>query len=359
MALLDSEGLGLSTSLSDFTTYGVLTSRGTSVVSGHQQITTGGPLGDNVLDLLSAYTGGETPVYERVFPSVVSTFFFGCRSCFSGSGGGSGGYQFTDVNGVIQFTVKIDPSGGVTAYRGYSGTSLNSAGTSLGSTAAVFPIDGVTYNYIEIGAVVATGSGGSIIIKNNGVVVLSVTTANTQSSGTAGVGRVQFFTDNSFGQKTTHVYLCDGTGSAPWNTYLGDVRVQTLLPTSNDAVAFTPHGNGANWQNAAQIPPAPGSDYNSDTVIGDQDTFNCASVGSGLSTIYGLNVKGLFQKTDAGGRQMQTVMKSGGTTSLGPATAIGTTTGSVRQMYELDPNTSAQWTQTNANSAKPGYKINS
>ena len=37
------------------------------------------------------------------------------------------------------------------------------------------------------------------------------------------------------------LYICDGTGSAPHNTFLGDCRVDTLLPTADGtAQQWTP-----------------------------------------------------------------------------------------------------------------------
>ena len=361
MALLDSEGFGMSGTLSDYLSYGVLATRGTGVITGHQQISTGGPLGDNVIDLYSAYFGGETPIYERIFNAAPTTFFFGCRTCFGPSGAlsnGSGGFNFMDSAGVIQFSVQVDYLGNLAVYRGYAGDSLHGAGTSLGSASNVFAVDGSTYSYIEVGATI-DGSTGSVVVKKNGSTVLTISSANTKNSSLANVGRVQFYTNNNtFQQQTTHIYFSDNSGSSPWNTYLGDVRVQTLLPTGDATVQFSHTGLGSNHANAANSPPVPGSDYNSDTVVGHQDTFDMAAISSGLTTVFGLNVKVLYQKADAGARLVQNVLVSSSTTATGTATGPGVTPSTIATMFETDPNTSAQWTQTNANAATPGYKIN-
>lgn len=363
MALLDSEGFGMSDTLSDYTSYGVLISRGTGTVIGHQRMDTGGPLGDNVLDISSGYSGGETPIFERPFVAgaTPTTFFFGCRTCFGPSGAasnGSGGFNFMDSAGVIQFSMEVDYLGNLAVYRGYAGDSLHAGGTSLGSASTIFSIDGTTYSYIEIGAVI-DGSAGSVVVKKNGATVLTISSANTKNTGNANVAKVQFWTNsNSFQLMATHMYLCDDTGGSPWNTYLGDVRVQTLLPTADATVQFSHTGLGSNHANAANSPPVPASDYNSDTVVGHQDTFDMATISSGLTTVFGLNVKVLYQKADAGARLVQNVLVSSSTTATGTATAPGVTPTSIATMFETDPNTSAQWTQTNANAATPGYKIN-
>jgi hypothetical protein len=351
--LIDSEGFGLSTNLADYISYGAWASRGTGVVAGRQQISTGGPLGDNVLDLLTGYFS-ESADYERVLPSVVSSFFFGCRSCFGPNAGGSGGYYFLDAADVVQFTVLFDSSSAISVYRG---DAIN-GGVLLGSVPAAFSLGGSTYNYYEVGAVVATGIGGSVIVRKDGAAILTISAANTQGSSTAGVGRLRIFCQaNAFAHKATHMYFSDATGAAPWNTFLGDVRVQTVLPVSNDAVQFTPNGLTSNHANAANVPPVPATDFNADSTVGDQDTFNCAAIGAGLTTVFAVNVKGVFQKSGAGLRSIQTVLKSGATTGAGASTAIGTSAEQINTMYQTDPNTSAAWTLTNANAAKPGYKI--
>ena len=113
----------------------------------------------------------------------------------------------------------------------------------------------------------------------------------------------------------------------------------------------------ANFDVAASIPPSPGAIFNSDATVGDQDTFNCAPMATNLSTVYGVHVKALGLKSDAGARSLQTVLKSGATTALGASTALSTSAGQLKTMYQTDPNTSAQWTQANVNAAKPGYKV--
>jgi hypothetical protein len=192
--------------------------------------------------------------------------------------------------------------------------------------------------------------------------VVSVSAVNTQTGqqGSAGanIGAVMFA--GYIGQGTisiAHYYVCDATGAAPCNTFLGDVRVQSLVPVSNDAVAFTPNGLANNWQNAGSVPPVPGSDYNSNGTVGAQDTFNCGTIAPGLGTVYGLNVKSLLSKTDAGPRTAAGVVKSGSTTLAATAVAVSTSPEVVSGIFMTDPNTGAAWSDAAVNAAKIGYKI--
>jgi hypothetical protein len=213
--------------------------------------------------------------------------------------------------------------------------------------------------YVEIGVTVGTTTG-AITVRINGETVLSLTGVNTQNGGVAGITSVEFVASGNSGYiaAIAHLYICDATGPAPWNTFLGDVRVQTLLPTANDAVAFTPNGLATNWQNAASVPPVPASDYNADATVGAQDTFAAAAMASGLGAIYAVNVKAMAGKSDAGPRSAATVIKSGSATGVATAVSIGATTAQqVPGIFETDPNTTAPWSMAAVNAAKIGYKI--
>ena len=349
MALLDSEGFGWSTAIADFDSYGALnfyTGDDTSIV-------TNGPLGDNWLKVGSV--SGITGTAGRYLPSSYTTLFCGMRVNNLGSyTSGIPAFALIDSSGGTQLTVLINWNGNaVSLYRGSS-----SGGTLLGTSASnVFPTNG--WFYLELGAVIATGTSGSATVRINNGAVLSLTGIDTQATGNANAARVYwgFPGGGSNDVGIAHFYMCDNTGSAPWNTFLGDTRVQTLLPTSNATVQFTPNGLGSNYQNAANVPPVPATDYNSDSTVGDQDTFNIANAATDTTAVWGVHHKGLYLKSDSGSRFMESVLVSGSTTSLGTSTALGTSAQQVRTMFQTDPHTSAQWTVAAVSACKPGYRV--
>ncbi len=508
MALLDSEGFGFSTNASDYLTYGLM-------ASPPNAIGTAGPLGDNYAQC-GSYNGGH-PISAgmRYLPGNYTTFFTGSR-VYVQSGNNGVFIYFNDVNSNTQFSIGFNSTNGViTVY-------LGAQGSILGSSIPMTFLAGIWF-YCEIGATIGGGTSGSITVKVNGIAVITLTGINSQGfiSDTV-MDNIVYVANSStaaLGIWFTHYYFCDSSGSAPWNTFLGDIRVQTLLPTSNDSVQFSSvqptsvytgpssSGNGSpltintiryyqitptvggipsaiqvagfqsyyssgnirsgiydstgaggtpgtllatstalnnpeisfgvggvwtfpitsgptliantiyyialqvdssncymqsytinantvvtypqsqayslglpstatvgtvgvdsswfalviplttNYAAISKVPPLPSLDYNTDITVGHQDTFNCSAIGSDLSTIYGLNVKALIGKSDAGSRTVAAVIKSGTTTLSGTATSIGVSPQLVKQMFQTDPNTSTQWTQTNADAAKPGYKI--
>jgi hypothetical protein len=351
MALIDSEGFGFSAALADYVTYGALLSQsgdtGRTISTGI--VTSGGPLGDNYL-CLATYGGGNTSVAVRALPSAPSSFFFGARVQFNVTAS-TRIIEFRDAAGTAQFNLTLNPSGNtLTIQRG---------STVLGTLASC-GLSAVAWHYLEVGAVV-NGTTGSVVVRLDGVTILSVSGVNNQGASGSLVGRVAIGQlDNQTGSSNAyfaHYYFCDASGSSPWNTFLGDVRVQTLLPTSNGTVQFTPNGLTNNYQNAAKVPPLPGTDFNSDSTVGQQDIFNCGTLASGLTSVFGVNVKTLLAKSDAGARSGATVLKSSSTTVTGTSTALSLSTLQQSTLYQTDPNTSAQWTRTAVNAAQPGYTV--
>lgn len=485
MALLDSEGFGFSTNILDFTNYNVLTVQNNQ---GGQTIATGGPFGDNYLTM-------NINFLRRLMASGASTFFYGHRMLT----GSTATIVFQDVLSNELFHVTFsNPTGTISVIRGATTLGTAPAGSLPGGASA--------WNYVEVGAVIST-TVGSVIVRVNGVTVLTLSGVNTQNSTVSALMQQVMWE----GQQVAHVYFCDNTGPAPWNTFLGDVRVQTLRVTSNDAVQFTPTpasltvstgtvstttnnsatantvyyqkltvgtvggiltqadmalatsftgnahmalyaSNAANtapsgaplatsaavanpvagtvtfafsggprlsagiywlalqtdttssWRQNTSNPatsecsqaqaytsgfpttPAPGTvgtalffmdmpyaptnadvialtaplpttDYNADSNVGDQDTFNMTPMASSLTTVLGLNVKALAYKSDAGARSLEAVLKSGATTVTGTSVSLSVSPVQQRAMYQADPNTSAQWSQAAVNAAKAGYKV--
>ena len=342
MALIASEGFGWSNNVNDYYTIGQWST------SQFANISSNGPLGDNYAVINYASTG----VFN--LPVLLNSFYFGAR--FNGNANGfnlsfntsiapSGGFP---VNFLIRFT----GTGVLLVYRD-NGSSL------LGSVATSAPGNG--WFYMEVFVTVSTttsSSDGVITVKINGVTALSFTGINN-NNGAAGSSNISSIGCAALGGQVymTHVYMCDTTGTTPWNTFLGDVRVQTLLPVANATVGFTPNGTNTNWQNVSTVPPNGNVDYNYSNTTGTQDTFDMSPMSNTLGTIYGVNVKTIANKTNAGIREIAAVVVSGGVQANSANVSLSTSFKQYQTVFETDPNTLEQWTQTGVNSANIGYLI--
>jgi hypothetical protein len=358
MALLTSEGFGWTTVFADLQTYGAW-SADTSQRDGTPTgtIGTAGPSGDNYLTLT---TGTGLNALVRYTPIPISTFFFGCR--VNPHTLANQPFIFFDSAGGRQLGFVITPSGAIQAILGPGSTGYwYDGGTVLGTSTAGAVAAG-SWTYLEIGGTIATGTGGSLTIRSAGTSVLSLTGITTQQTANA---NVQGFglAASTYGSPSSadsvslaHVSVCDNT-TALNNTFLGDTRVYTKMMTANSTVQFTPNGNVNNYQNAAQVPPNPTTDYNSDSTVGNQDTFTGAALPAGYNYVAGVVLKTVSKEDTAGTRALKSVVVSGATTAYGTSRGLGTSATQTMDVFQADPNTNALWTVAAVNASQTGYNV--
>ena len=212
-------------------------------------------------------------------------------------------------------------------------------------------------NYFEVGTTIAD-AGGHCVVKVNGVTVIDFT-GDTKNGGTnttidaialgdyGAYNQVSYFDD---------VYICDGTGSAPHDTFLGDVRVYAMSPAGAGAsTQFTP-SSGANYTTVDELPYS-ATDYNSSSTTGNRDTYAMADLPAGTANVYGVQTNVIAKKSDAGAMSLKPVVRSGATNYYGSATVLTSSDIVITDVRSQDPNTSAAWTPTGVNALEAGMEV--
>jgi len=288
-----------------------------------------------------AISGGFT--YARAFPASSRVFVGAACYWMNGSLTKALWTLQGDSGATSHLILQITGAGALQVSRAATILATSAAGVMLLNTWA----------YVEMSATIAD-SGGTIEVCINGVSVLTFT-GDTKNAGTnttvdmLSVGGAAWF------GAYDDLYICDDTGSVN-NTFLGDVRVQTLLPTGAGAsTQFTP-SVGSNWDNVNDTPYV-STTYNSDSVSGHRDTYAMGDLISGTGTIFGVQDNILALKTDAGAASIKAAIKSGGTVYYDSTVALGTALDSSNAVREQDPATSAAWTATNVNAVEFGAEV--
>ena len=206
---------------------------------------------------------------------------------------------------------------------------------------------------------------GSLNFYVNGINVLALAAINTTGGAGGGNSSSSFaFQANSGGGATgdSHLddlYILNPTGAvAPYNAPLGGCRVQTLYPTANDAVQWTPNA-GTNFSEVNAVQFNNGATFNSAGTVGFQDTLDNNALYSNPVSIFGVAVTGAYaQDTGGGGVAVENVIISGVTTALGTPTPVpaGANTYAYDQdIFQADPATAAAWLAASVNAVKIGY----
>ena len=345
--LIDSESFALSTTWPAYAASGGWTVQGGGSLP---TIVTGtGLFGANYMQ--------PNPFVAASKPANVSnsTIFWGSRiNLFGQYGGLAENLRMEIVDGSYGVQVGLNFA--------LSGAATLKVGTTIVATLPTFTFPTNAWFYLEIGGTIASGTGGSVKVILNGLnTLVNLTGINTQGQATNTIAWVRYNAiPGNCSPATQDIYICDNTGASPCNTFLGDTRVYPSRPTANASVQFTPSGLGSNYLNAAVTSPVPATDFNAAASSGLTDLFVMASPPTNYASVFGVNIKVLPYKSDAGARALATALKSSTTTVSGKPIALGAGSGAAvqsRTIYQTDPNTGLAWTNGGVAAANVGYTV--
>ena len=257
--------------------------------------------------------------------------------------------------GAQQLAVMVNKNGTLSVVRGQSTIDI------IGTTASALS-DGVTY-YVEFKTLIAN-AGGTIDIHVDGVSWLHVDTLDTCPTNIEawdevliGWARLEYAAA-SVVWDFDDFYVADGSGADGWADFVGDIRVDALLPmtpagTNTD---FTASGGSDQWDTVDEPAANGDTDYRSSDTIGDKDTFNFPDAPVAGAPILGVQVVCQVKKEDAGSAGHKALARIGGTDYAGDQLAPPATYAFLRQCWGKQPSdgTSA-WTDTVLNATEFGY----
>lgn len=238
---------------------------------------------------------------------------------------------------------------------------LRGPGTVIATSTLNFPKD--TYVRVELKATIAN-AGGTAIVRVNGIEYINFT-GDTQETGN---NTVDFFTlegihGTEVGGFIFHddPVLQDLLGSAPWNDFLGDVRIDELYPDGDTAqLDFTPVGAGST--NADRVDdgsagPDDDTTYVHSVTAGHIDRYTHDNLPLTPEVIFAVQGILVAKKDSAGPRTMRQSFKSGATVQAG--TTFGPTSDYLNypHILETDPDTAVSWTESGVNALEMGPEI--
>lgn len=246
------------------------------------------------------------------------------------------------------------------AYRGDPNTGyLGSVSGAQIATTAAGVLDG-NWHFIELFATI-NATTGQLIVKVDGVQVINFT-GNTKNGGTStNIDAIRFRTGTGNASPNCVItiddfYACDATGTVN-NTFLGDIRVQSMIPNAaGSSTQLAPTGSVNNYANAGESPYNDAT-YNASSTVGQRDTYALSDLAAGTTTIFGIQSVAHMQKSDAGTANAKVALKSGASVYYDNTQSLGTTSTAYTQVRETDPATSAAWAVANANALEAGMEV--
>jgi hypothetical protein len=258
--------------------------------------------------------------------------------------------DFFNANRNAQFSVVVNVGGSISIVSNNVILATSPSGLILLNTAF----------YLEIYGVISA-SLGAVTIRLNGnpspvmTPLVNVNTAADTSS--LPITYFHYSCNASFTSFVRDMYVHDGTGASPFNTFLGNVGCEWLPVASLVSSAFTPVG-GTNLSNAASTPPNPTVDYNESSTVGALDKFGITALPSDVASVIAVMPVDYSYKSDTGPRALQKTLYSGSSTVVGTENYLNESpTCNQDPWVTKDPATSANWTNTAVNAISISYEI--
>lgn len=238
------------------------------------------------------------------------------------------------------------------------------AGTQSGTllaenTGYAWPIG--AWVFVEI-RVLISNTVGEVEIFVDGTSVLSATGLDTNNGGASGVinalGPIVRRTNAAPDFLFDDWYWLDTSGVAPDNDFLGPIRVDRLVPTSDGGTTdFTPSTGSDNFAMIDESLPDGDTTYNEATTIGSKDIVGMGDLPTASGTIFAVQTRVRARRTDAGAVQLTPSIISSGNEEDGAAVGLSASYTELRDLFTSDPNGGGAWADSAVNALQVAYRI--
>lgn len=247
-----------------------------------------------------------------------------------------------DAANAPQVTLAIDALGRILAYRG------TTSGAFLASTPVALSI-GVWY-YVEVEFRI-DNPAGFVRVYVNGALLIDFT-GNTQSvAGTATASRLGLLGGAS-------TVIVDDVYAKDAATRLGESRIETLLVSADNSVAFTPNAGTENYSRVNEALVDGDTTYVYSSTVGAEDLYEVADMTSIPEQIHAVQTRIVAKKDDAATRAIKVALKPGASpTEYGSDFYLSSSYTTHVDIYDQNPAIDAAWTKVAIDDLKIGQKI--
>ena len=323
-----------------------------------------GRVGGKGLSIATATNGssGQTLSARKLFTaSAQATVGVAVSPTAYSTGGNGGGFAIT-LSGDAGATSHLTLMSNATT-RALELRRGNTSGTLIATSTIVIPI--ASWAYIEIQATIAD-AGGTCVVRLNGSTTPAINfTGDTKNAGTAttidSITLLAYRPATQGGISSAifdDLYVLNSTGTAN-TTFLGDIRVQSLLPSGNGTASQLVGSDSDQVDNYQLVDENPYSttDYTASATVGNRDTYAMDDLPGSITQITAVQTNLVAAKSDATAATARIPLRSGGTEYYGTNYPLATTYATYHDPYDLNPATSAAWTAAAVNGLETGMEV--
>jgi hypothetical protein len=256
-------------------------------------------------------------------------------------------------HGVNHVTLQMNTGGAIRITR--------SGSTEIGISAGGL-VSTDTWYYIEFKVKIGNSPDGTIEVHLDGATIINESSIDTLGSG---VGEAQGISFNGNGLTNDtwidDVYVLNIDGPAPFNDFLGDSRIDALLPDGDGFASqfdvATPSAN--HFENVDETAPDGDTSYNETNTPNDRDLFDFEAmpVVVGGATVWAVQMSGFLNKQDAGPASFELISRPLSTHRTASFVQFPSTDYKYfHEILELNPETAAQWTESEIDASEFGIE---
>ena len=295
------------------------------------------------------YVSNQSEFYwTKTLDGNYSTLIIGMGLVFGMQDGGSDVYFLAVYDGsTVQVGLRRNRTTGyIEAYRG--------DGTLLGTYQVAFSRD--VWYHVELKATIHP-SAGVLQFRVNEFLAIDLSGINTRNSSHSYANKFGIGTNYHRMHGIDDLYVCDDSGSEN-NDFLGDCRIDTVLPSgAGNYSQWTPSA-GSNYQCVDDALFDGGTDYVSAATVGSKDSYACGNLPAGVSDIKALQVNVLAKRSDTAViTKVKPLVRIDGTDHEQAETTLGISYTDVRAVLETNPDTGLQWEKTDVDNAEFGQVL--
>jgi len=283
-----------------------------------------------------------------------------CAEVYVGFGFYMDQYPPSDSYAVLQFMAGVVAGSclGVTS----AGQLWVGANTSIEDSGANVLLEDTWY-YIEIKMIKSNSSSeGDVIVLVNGVEWINCAAGKdfSYSSGALVTDAIRFRAYGaSYDRYVDDLYVCDETGPAPHNTFLGQVKIATLYPDGNGNSSNFTGSDADSTDNYLHVDEATPSDVDyveSDNPT-DVDLFTYDDLPETPDSVLGVKLCSRVLTDEAGHRLGCNVSRINSTNYDGDDFGAGVEPTMAETLLALNPDDAAAWEEADINGIECGVKV--
>ena len=252
-----------------------------------------------------------------------------------------------------QCSLRINNGGSLSFLRGF-----RVLGTVLETTGLAY-ISAQTWAYIEV-KVRVHNTLGSYEVKVNGSTVMSGGDVDTQYQAIDDVSFIQPYTGNHDTARMLigDVYILDTNGNDNID-FLGDIRVDTLMPDGiGNKSQWTPSA-GNNFQCVDETTPNDDADYVETDVQNEIDTYTFGDLSALGTAVKAVAINIVGKKTDSGVLRISPVLRGAGADYVLDSSGVALGDGYAHRqlIWQENPVDSDAFAEADVNGAEFGIKL--